>query len=101
MCVQLAILFKGVVCVNTATKQYLKRAGERVLVDTGGAVKPKINVDIESWPNVDGHRRIAKVCLNIHLLRQVGSCLDPTNDLPGIEAVAELQLGKGLRSNSR
>src|SRR6266542_3938132 len=71
-----------------------------MLMNARGAVEPKVNVDIESRPNVNSQRRITKVRLNIHLLRQVESCVNPTNELPRIRPVAEVHLGERLGRSS-
>jgi hypothetical protein len=99
MRIDFAFFLKMVAAMDAAAQQDLESAGESVLVDAGGTVEPKINVNIESRSNVDGEGRITEVRFEVHLLWQIGSCLSPTNDVPRIDAIAQIQIKESLRGN--
>src|SRR6476619_6120436 len=92
MRVYFALFFERVVAVHTAAQQHLKGAGKSMLVDAGSAVQPVINADMESGTGVKRDRRISEFPMGIHLMWQIGSGMDPANDLPGIDPRSQVGL---------
>src|SRR5467141_2608926 len=59
--VDFAILFKAIMTMNTATQQYLKGAGESMLVYARRAIQPEIDIDVESRSDEESNGRITEL----------------------------------------
>src|SRR5260370_27340357 len=90
MWIDLLLSLKAISIVNTTTNKSSKRARERVLMNTGGAIEPIVDIDVKCGSNVERDWRISKPGVNIHLLGQIGSVMSPANDLPRVDTVYEV-----------
>src|SRR3989442_4989190 len=92
-------LLEMIFAMDATAQHYLKSSRKRVLVDRRGTVKPIIDVNIKSRASIECDWWISEAAARINLLRQIRSLMDPTYYLPGIDAVAQVQLGKHARRN--
>src|SRR6266436_4004133 len=82
--VDFAILLKASMTMNTAAQQYLRGAGESMLVYGGRAVQPEIDIYIKSWSMEESDWRITKIRLAILLARQFRGSVNPANNFPWV-----------------
>src|SRR5258707_1323709 len=82
--VDFAILLKSIMAMNAAAQQYLKGAGESMLVYGGRAIQPEIDIHIKSWSIEESDRRITKIRLAILLARQFRGSVNPANNFPWV-----------------
>src|SRR6266567_9208765 len=101
MWVDLKFFLEIVSRVNAAAEQYLKRAGKRVLVNTGRTIKPIISVYEKSGPDVKRDWWIPEVGGQVHLLGQLSTAMNPTDDVPWINARREFRVRESARGDRR
>src|SRR6185436_19139578 len=72
-----------------------------MLMDTGGAVEPVVDVDVKPGAAKQSYWRIAETSFNVVLLRQRLCGMYPANDVPGVNACRQVNIDERLCRNFR
>src|SRR5262245_42536834 len=75
-----------VVAMQAGTRQYLKSAGERMLMDGSSPVQPEIEIDIKPRAGEKGYGKVAKASLNV-LLRRHWCGVDLAEDVDRVDSL--------------